>query len=47
MFELIIVWNITGEKEIFNYNTLEEAKIIQNGYMAAFGSQVWTAINKN
>ena len=45
MFDLIIVWD-SGEKEVYTYSTREEAEKAAAGYKIAFGSQVWTAINR-
>lgn len=45
MYELIVVW-FSGEKEKYTYSTMEEAKTAADGYKIAFGSQVWTCINK-
>lgn len=44
-YELVIVWS-TGEKESYLYDSLEKAQDIEKGYNMAFGSQVWTAINR-
>ena len=44
--ELIIIWE-SGEKESYLYNSPEEARIIEQGYKAAFGNQIaWTGINE-
>lgn len=43
-YELIIIW-LTGEKEIYEYNTREEAEKAEQGYKMAFGNQIsWTGI---
>jgi hypothetical protein len=42
MYEAIIIWD-TGEKEIYQYNTKEEAERCCQGYRMAFGKQIaWT-----
>ena len=46
MYELVIVW-LTGETDIFTYNTEEEAQKAADGYKIAFGSQVeWTGTRR-
>ena len=46
MFELIIIWN-TGEKEVYTYDSREEAEKIEAGYKTAFGNQIqFTGINR-
>ena len=45
-YELVIVWD-TGEKEIHEYNTQEEAEIMAQGDRTAFGNQIsWTGIRR-
>ena len=43
MYELVIVWD-TGEKEVFTYNTEEEAEKAGEGYKTAFGQQIWYCV---
>lgn len=38
-FILGIVWD-TGEREIFQYTTREEAEEVERGYKMAFGNQI-------
>lgn len=46
MFELIIIWD-TGDKDIYTYETQEEAEIIAQGYRTAFGNQIsWTGTRR-
>lgn len=46
MFRLTIVWE-TGEKEVHEYETREQAEEIARGFKMAFGSQVqWVGIYK-
>lgn len=45
MYELIIIWS-TGEKEVYQYTTREEAEKTELGMRMAFGNQIsWTGIN--
>ena len=45
MYELIIIWS-TGEKEVYQYTTREEAEKTELGMRTAFGNQIeWTGIN--
>lgn len=45
-YELVVIWE-TGEKEIHEYRTEEEAREASNGYEMAFGHQVsWVGIRK-
>ena len=44
-YELVIVWE-TGEKEVYEYATQEEANIIMQGYKTAFGNQLWCGTRK-
>lgn len=44
-YELVIVWS-TGEKESYLYDSLDKAQEIEKGYKKAFGSQLWTCINR-
>lgn len=45
-YNLIVVWD-TGEKEVFPYETEEEAERAEKGYKTAFGNQVsFTCINR-
>lgn len=44
MYRLIIIWD-DGKREEYVFNDLQEAQIIREGYLMAFGSQVaWTGI---
>ena len=46
MYELIVIWD-TGEKEIYPYETKEEAEEKAEGYKIAFGKQVvWTGVRE-
>lgn len=38
-YELVIIWD-TGEKEVTDYPTLEEAEERESGYHTAFGNQI-------
>lgn len=44
-YELVIVWS-TGEKETYLYDSLDKAQDAEKGYKMAFGSQLWTCINR-
>ena len=45
-YELIVIWE-TGEKEIFEYATEEEAQESCNDFRKIFGNQVaWAGIRK-
>ena len=45
-YELIVIWE-TGEKEIFEYATEEEAQESCNDFRMIFGNQVaWVGIRK-
>ena len=38
-YETIIIW-YTGEKEVYEYDTREEAEKAAEGYRMAFGNQI-------
>lgn len=45
-YELVIIW-ATGEKEIYTYNTEEQAEEIGQGMKMAFGNQVqWYGVRR-
>jgi hypothetical protein len=45
-YELVVIW-ATGEKDIFPYNSREEAERGENGMLMALGNQIsWTGIRK-
>ena len=44
MYKLFVVWN-TGEKEVHEYKTREEAEQAAAGYKMAFGEQVWVSVS--
>lgn len=41
--ELVIVWQ-TGETEVHQYNTAEEAENAKAGFEMVFGNQVWCCV---
>ena len=46
MFELIVIWS-TGEKDVYSYNSREEAETAGNGMKMAFGNQIsWCGVRK-
>lgn len=44
-YELVIVW-YSGEKEVHEYKTKEEAEKAKAGYCMAFGHQLWTCVRE-
>ena len=44
-YELVIVWN-DGTKDVYYYASRAEAEEIADGFLKAFGVQVWTCINE-
>lgn len=45
-YELVIVWE-TGEKDIFEYNSREDAEKSGNGFKVALGEQVaWYGVRR-
>lgn len=46
MYELIVLWS-TGEKDVFEYETKEDAAKGADNMRMAFGNQIqWTGINR-
>ena len=46
MFELIVIWD-TGEKEIDEYKTEQDARNAGEGYKMAFGRQIqWCGVRR-
>lgn len=46
MYELVIIWD-NGDKDVYEYSTLEEAEKAELGMRTAFGNQIeWTGINE-
>lgn len=46
MYELIVIWS-TGEKDVYDYETREEAEKGAKNMKMAFGNQVqWTGIDR-
>lgn len=47
MFELIVIWS-TGDKNVYEYDTREEAVIGAGRMRMAFGKQIaWTGVRKS
>lgn len=47
MYELIVLWS-TGEKDVFEYETEEEAMRGADRMRMAFGKQItWTGVRKS
>lgn len=47
MFELIVVWS-TGDTNVYEYDTQEEAVIGADRMRMAFGKQIaWTGVRKS
>lgn len=47
MFELIVIWS-TGDKNVYEYDTQEEAVIGAGRMRMAFGKQItWTGVRKS
>ena len=46
MWELVVVWIPENEKQIFEYETQAEAESARDGYIKAFGNQLWVCIRK-
>ena len=44
-YELVIVWD-SGEKEIHTYKTEAEAERAKDGYIKAFGRQLWACVRE-
>lgn len=44
-YELVIIWD-SGEKEIHEYKTKEEAEKAKAGYYIAFGHQLWGCVRE-
>jgi hypothetical protein len=41
---LVVIW-VTGEKEVYSYNSKEDAEEAERGFWMAFGNQIsWTGI---
>lgn len=46
MYELVIIWS-TGEKDVYQYTTREEAEKAELGMRMAFGNQIeWSGIRE-
>ena len=43
-YELVVVWTSDGERQIFEYNTEEEAERGMANYYRAFGNQCWCCV---
>jgi len=46
MWELVVVWMPEKEKQIFEYETKAEAESARDGYIKAFGNQLWACIRR-
>ena len=47
MYELVVVWmDGNSKKEVYQYNTREKAEQAMDGYMKAFGRQVWCCVRE-
>ena len=44
-YELVIVWE-SGEKEIHAYKSESEAERAKDGYIKAFGRQLWACVRE-
>lgn len=44
-YELVVVWD-SGDKEIYEYPTKEEAETAKRGFETAFGNQLWVCVRE-
>lgn len=44
-YELVVVWS-TGDKQVFEYATQDEAEQGKRNYEMAFGAQVWCCVRE-
>lgn len=45
MYEVVIVWD-DGKKEIYTYDTKEEAEKVELNMKTVFGNQLWVGITR-
>lgn len=43
-WELVVIWQGDNDKQIFEFETEEQAEQAKENYCRAFGSQVWVCV---